>query len=97
MVTTKEKKPCPVCGVMIALQGVAGHKKSKVHLEALAKQQEQQELPKVETTKEQVKQDVKPEEESKVKGTKLKETVPPKEPKPKELDQPGKEYEGLEW
>ena len=97
MVTKQEQKPCPVCGKMVSQTGIAGHNKSKFHLDALARRQGQQEPSKVETTTEQVKQEVKQVEELQVKETKPKTTVAPNEPKPKGQDQPGKEYDGLEW
>jgi hypothetical protein len=99
MVTTKEKYPCPICGVEISAQGVAGHNKSKVHLAALEKQQQEQQTPIRETqqikpeptiTKDQVvKQEVKQTKVDIVKTTKSK-------PQQQEIKQDG-EYNGLEW
>ena len=81
MVTTKDKYPCPVCGVMISAQGVAGHNKSKVLIEALEKQKQVQQAPNqdIQQTKPEPTTTNKPEIKPEVKQTKT-ESVNNKQP-----------------
>lgn len=99
MVTTKEKYECPVCHEMISKQGVAGHNKSKKHLAALEKQQQEQQLPtqEVQQTKPVPTITKEPEVKQEVRQTKI-ESV--KTTKPQQVKQEVKEdgeYTGLEW
>lgn len=104
MVTKQEQKPCPVCGKMVSQTGIAGHNKSKFHLDALARRQGQQEpqlevkqevqqtKPVLNISKAEVK--VKPElKQTTVESVKTTKPVQEQQ-KQKQLD---KEYDGLEW
>lgn len=99
MVTIKEKYECPVCGEMISKQGVAGHNKSKKHLAALEKQQQEQEPPnqEIQQTKPVPTITQKPEIKQEVKQTKIEsvKTTKPQESKKEIKKDEG--YNGLEW
>ena len=100
MVTQKEKFECPVCGEMISKQGIAGHNKSKKHLDALAKQQELQQTQNLEVQETKpapsiTKTEIKNEPE--IKQTKIESVKTTKPKQEKQEIQQEKEYDGLEW
>jgi len=102
MVTKQEQTACPVCGKMVSQTGIAGHNKSKFHLDALAKQnakdepQEPEDM-KIQQTKPKPTTETKIKNTPEVKQTKIEsvKTTKLQEAK-KEIKQDG-EYNGLEW
>jgi hypothetical protein len=99
MVTKQEQKPCPVCGKMVSQTGIAGHNKSKYHLDALEMQQQGQQPPKqdIQQTKPVPTITKDPVIKQEVKQTKIEfvKTTKPKQEKQEIKQDEG--YNGLEW